>query len=193
MTTTAVFAEILAIGLQVVVWLSMIIFGLFPDLQKHITKLSNWDGLSIVLLLGAAYPLGVIADRLSDCLFHGIDTRLRKPYTTNAKPTIQDMRVSIMTRSNEVSSLLGYTRHRIRLARATAFNSTVATAVFVCLSITRDWLSMDKLLLAVALGLAIVASAVFAWARISKTYYRRLVQAYQVVIVEVKTGQQHES
>ena len=81
MTTTAIFAELLVTGLQAIVWLvlaSLSVAGLtWIDVGTVATRFKDWASLISVFVLGFAYALGIIVDRVADSLFYPMDKGLR--------------------------------------------------------------------------------------------------------------------
>ena len=81
MTTTAIFAEILITGLLAFVWLlfaCLSVTGLDWLTAETMVYLKDWVGLISVFVLGFAYTLGIIVDRVADSLLKPIDTRFRE-------------------------------------------------------------------------------------------------------------------
>ena len=78
MTTTAIFAEILIIGLQASVWLALFVIWSFRVEVGRIdlSPLKDWSALITVFVVASAYTLGVAIDRLSD----GLDGYLARKY-----------------------------------------------------------------------------------------------------------------
>jgi uncharacterized membrane protein len=86
----------------------------------------------------------------------------------------------VMSKSEELTRFLEYVRSRMRLARSTGLNLiliTISAAVLLWTS-SFGWL---EIMAAVAGGLVLSLLSAFAWVRISRTYYERLAQAYNIV------------
>jgi hypothetical protein len=80
MTTTAIFAEILITGLQAFVWLifaCLSVTGLDWLTAETMADLKDWVGLITVFVLGFAYTLGIVVDRVADSLLNPIDKGFR--------------------------------------------------------------------------------------------------------------------
>jgi hypothetical protein len=69
MATTAMFIEILIIGLQAVVWLALLAASIFGTKSVQLQNLSDWETLIVVLVFAIAYVLGILVDRLADTVF----------------------------------------------------------------------------------------------------------------------------
>lgn len=186
MITTAIFAEILITGLQATVWLTFACF-LFGGVEwisaETLKELKDWASLITFFVLGFAYALGIIVDRLADSLFHPFDNKLRDKYVPSNLPFVAVMRLRVMSNNQGMAAFLAYIRSRVRLARSTAFNLLLtipaATTWLTTRESSKSWVLISTVIVG---GLLLFVLAVFVWVRISGTYYKRLVQAYSVVI-----------
>lgn len=68
MKTTAVFAEIMAVGLQVMCWIALAFyaFGAFNTEAIDWATLGDWSALITTAILALAYTAGVLMDRVAD-------------------------------------------------------------------------------------------------------------------------------
>ena len=73
MTSTAIFAEILVVGLQATVWLTLLCLWIADvngipvgSITARLGRLKEWATLITTFVLGFAYTLGIIVDRLAD-------------------------------------------------------------------------------------------------------------------------------
>ena len=80
MATTAIFAEILIIGLEAVVWLALLVASIFGTDIVPIQGLKDWQYLIILFVVAIAYVLGILVDRVADTAFLGV-LRVRKEFT----------------------------------------------------------------------------------------------------------------
>ena len=69
MATTAIFAEILIIGLQAGVWLALLVASIFGTEFVPIQGLGDWQYLIILFVVAIAYVLGILIDRAADTVF----------------------------------------------------------------------------------------------------------------------------
>jgi hypothetical protein len=186
MTTTTIFAEILIIGLQATVWFA---FGsaAVVDIQKiDMSVLKGWEGLITLFVLAIAYTLGTVIDRVADSVFNPVDRRLRKRWIPSSYPQYGEMKLRIMSNNGEMERFLAYVRSRVRIARSTALNCILIICAVILLRGTNPvsfWALTDTriLTLIVISCIAGLTLTSFTWARIARTYYRRLVEAYDIV------------
>src|SRR5215210_5337854 len=75
MTSTAIFAEILVVGFQAAIWLGLIFLLIADSKWRNIdtvlgaaTSWKDWATLITVFVIGLAYALGIIVDRLADSI-----------------------------------------------------------------------------------------------------------------------------
>jgi hypothetical protein len=183
-TSTAYVAEILVTGLQATIWLILavlIVVGVdWINEPTAYEQLTNWATLITVFVVGFAYALGVIVDRVADSALHRIDRWFRKKWfdTGYSSPgPVQAARLQVMAQEEALNDFLGYVRSRMRLARATSFNLILITTTASVLLATRTSASCSEIMATIVGGLGLSLFSVFAWARISRTYYRRLKQA----------------
>ena len=66
MATTAVFAEIVVVGLQVQALLVLLVLAIFGTEWISLSALADWTALLTILTLAGAYMLGVVVDRIAD-------------------------------------------------------------------------------------------------------------------------------
>jgi len=184
MNTTAIFAEILVIGLQAVVWLSLVILSIsgVPSVDRQALGevLPKWTALLVLFSTVIAYSLGIIIDRIADSLFHRLDLGIRARRVRSSLPSPARMRLHILAQNEGMARFLDYIRSRLRIARSTCLNVmliTLAAAVFL---VTRTSAGRPEVTLVIAAGLVLFLAAFYAWRRISWTYYKRLGQAYEI-------------
>jgi len=174
MATTALFAEILVVGLETAVWLSVLILAALGISVSHAAKqLEGLKELATPLTAGTlalAYVLGVIADRVSDSLY----TWFR------ADKGVSHKRLVVMQKNSEIAKFLEYQRSRLRIARGTVVNLFVAvpvTALYVLRTSQSCAGSVGAVIGLVAAG----AVAWFAAEKIHSAYMNRLSEAYELV------------
>jgi hypothetical protein len=185
MATTAIIAEILVTGLQATVWLafaSLSATGLNWITEETVIQLQDWAGLITVFVLGFAYTLGIIVDRVADSLLHPIDKRFRPKRFGSKLPSVANARLEVMSKNEELTRFLDFVRSRMRLARATCLNLILITLTAAVLLATQTSAGYLEIMGAVAGGLILFSLSAFAWRRISQTYYKRLEQAYKIVL-----------
>jgi len=183
MTSTAIFAEILVVGLQAMVWL--VLLGLFiadlnglqvRSLVAGLSGLKDWAALITTFVLGFAYTLGIIVDRLADSILSSIEKKLSTQKKHSVSIPVK--RLKVMKTAPEITKFLEYIRSRMRIARSTSLNLLLTTTIAALMA---RRLSGFWILTIVGTGLALVIISAYVSRRISRTYDKRLSQAYDLV------------
>lgn len=137
-TTTAVF-EILVIGVQTAIWIALAALVLFPETAFPCKDdFAGWETSISAGLLIVCYTLGIVMDRIVDCLYLlGLSDKLKhRSLAKWWRNTIQrlsdkDMGVSggmkhigVLRRlnPNALVDYLAYIRRLVRISRATVVN-----------------------------------------------------------------------
>ena len=124
MTTTAIFAEVLAIGVQTAIILG-IALSTIVDLGPLVSGLEEWIALTTIGAVAITYVLGVAVDRLADSILGSLRRRTKRHDSLQ----FGEARLRVLERSSPVSSFLEYQRSRMRLMRGTVFNLVIAIPV----------------------------------------------------------------
>ena len=188
MKTTAIFAELLIVGLQATVWLifaGLVFFEVSAFDAALFDELKSWAALITIFVLSFSYVIGIIIDRVADSLFNHVDRRLRNKYLIKSKQPVAVMRLYIMSKNEGVSDFLDYVRSRLRLARSTVLN-VILIIFFVALwYFTSSKFESNSIIVFLFLsGIPLLVLTIFTWFRISKTYYKRLTQAFDLLNVK---------
>lgn len=190
MATTAVFAEILVIGLQVEAWIALALFSAFGSGWVDLTDMRDFAALLTVVLLAVAYVLGIIVDRLADTLIDAfektkrgrrIKERFSKSQEQRKRPSIATMRMTVMHKSEGMTRFLDYQRSRWRIVRATIFNLAIAAplaALYVSVRTDHGW---PWAVVPLACSLVLIPVTYFAGIRIQDAWASRLWDAYAIV------------
>ena len=205
MTTTAIFAELLIIGIQASVWVLLPIAAQTEFHFHDLNAVKDWANTLLVLGLAMAYTLGILVDRIADFLVGFFDKKYRRQIIgrilgnqdrqrwESMNPTQQwkeiqehfyKIRFGVQGLDNGISAFIEYLRSRIRIARASAFNFFFITcAVEYSLLREPQLFGLSKagswLWLTPIFGIAVVTIAALSWIIMTKTYFRRLADVYR--------------
>ncbi len=186
MKTTAIFAELLIVGLQAIVWLifaGLVFFEVSTIDTTLFDTLKSWAALITIFVLSLSYVIGIIIDRVADSLFSHVDKKLREKYLVKSNQSVADMRLYIMSKNEGVTDFLDYVRSRLRLARSTVLN-VILIMFFIALWYFTSSKSNSIIMFLLSFGIPLLTLTIFTWFRISKTYYKRLVQAFDLLSIE---------
>ena len=164
MSTTAVFSEILAIGIQTTVLVGMA-FAALVDVGPAVSGAQGWEAALTVVLLASAYVLGVVADRIADSLLKP----LRNAVSEHDPAEHTAMRRRVLEKESPLSTFLEYQRSRMRLMRGTILNLTLAIPVTTLYLLLRGPQEpLQAIAVSVIALVALVAACVFAFSEIVK-------------------------
>ena len=129
MNTTLLFAELLIFGIQVSVWLSLIILTLFGASWVNISGIADWQNIVAVAFLAFCYALGVVFDRFADTVFGPWNDRLKVKMVPDPPFAVSAGIMALeLGKNNEfLDSQFEYTRSRIRIARASTIKFSIPT------------------------------------------------------------------
>jgi hypothetical protein len=184
MSTTSILVEILIIGMQASVWLSIVILSLFGYqwVPSSLALVKGWEALLSVLGLGLCYTLGIFVDRAADCLtilYHPGDTLLKFSWIKrHADAAHRDMRMQVLCSANKATDFLAQIRSRIRIARATTLNIMIASfATISYLAVRTEYATFGILSCVVLLGAFLSFASIVGLGVLEVTYFTRLKQA----------------
>ena len=142
MNTTVIFAELLIIGIQAVVWVSLFCAALFGEGWVHpcVRLFRIHPFLSVLVFVTLSYTLGLLVDATTLVL-----SRIIKPKNILLRvswikrmviKTDIDQRMLVMAQEEQAAPFLAYLRSRLRVLRGTCFNlflGAVAWFLVVCI------------------------------------------------------------
>ncbi len=208
MKMTALFAEILIVGLQTLVWLALGAWVVasrleapvadLDGLQAALSQLKDWAPLLTIGLLAAAYSIGVVMDRVADSVLGGVGWGLRKSgkwlreiiaskergdAEEKEYPAFGELRLTVLKGGGETVAFLDYVRSRLRIARATALNTVLIVVFATVATCPGRWR-----LAVLSIGVPSAIAALCAWWSIDKTFDKRLRKAYDLATGEGGVG-----
>ena len=190
MATTAVFAEILIVGLEVEAWLALAVLTVFGTEWIELDQLKDFATLLTLLVLALAYVLGIIADRLADTLLDRFERtrpgkrvkkRLSKRQRLPQEPGLATMRMTVMAASDGMTRFLDYQRSRWRIARATVLNLAMSAPLAALYLAVGTDASPAWVLAPLVCALVAIPVTYFAGVRIQDAWVARLTDAYELV------------
>lgn len=188
MVTTAIFAEILIIGLQAGVWLAFLAASIFGTEIVSIQVLKEWQNFLILPVIAIVYVLGILIDRIADTTFLKILKVVNRGKEEKHPAKFSKMRLRILMQNDAVAKFIDYERSRLRIARATVFNLffIIITGI-VFLFIRTDFYTSTIAWIAFV-GLVLLAFSLYISLRIEKAQTKNLVEAYHMVISRKRKG-----
>jgi 8-oxo-dGTP pyrophosphatase MutT (NUDIX family) len=195
MATTALFIEILIIGLEAATWIVLLALTLAgralptpADLKQYAASFKEWAALGTALGLAAAYVVGIVVDRVAETLHRWFEgTRPgqwinwycgRGSYWYKFPARVAEMRLVVMRGSPGIASFLDYQRSRVRIVRATVLNVALAllfAGTYAARMPTAPTMFFWSFVILCAF---LLAASVYASEQIHAAYLERLSDAY---------------
>lgn len=176
MATTALFAELLVVGLQAEAWLVLLALTLLGTPTLPWEQLEKWSVLVTLSAVAVAYVLGIVVDRLADGIVESV-----LPRRPRSRASVPHKRLTVLMHSAALSGFLDYQRSRLRVARGTAANLLVGGPILLAYLWRRTDLDGSRLGLVAAMALGLLAAAVVSGLSIREAYMKRLDDAYGMV------------
>lgn len=174
MSTTDLYAELLITGTGAVIWLGFLVAAIVrPSLQDIV---SNTSLLTLAPIIGIAYVLGIIVDRLGYSIFAGPEKRLlHRTFGKEPSSLFGDKTRFILAQSEELSRQMAYNRSRLRVCRSWSIN-------FLLMAVTAGmWVYRANALSLLPLpliSLALALAALITWRNLAIDYYRNVQSSY---------------
>src|SRR3954466_1712965 len=125
MSTTALFVDLLIIGIQVATWLILLIFTVFDYRWFSLEYIKGSETAIAVMLLPMFYPIGIFIDNLADYVLHSWRDDIRKKSGLDEDQTITKLLTTL--KDDKLSEYFDYVRIRIRISRSSALNFMLIT------------------------------------------------------------------
>lgn len=150
MNTTAIFVELLVIGIQTALWVILLFGSLLPQVTP-LSDLSKWEGLVTAGAFAVCYSLGILVDRIADLFFVAArpkDLIISTPWLSRLRGRISNQKIDtsslqVAFKEGKALEYLDYFRVRIRITRALAINSFLATIALSLYGARHWWRGID--------------------------------------------------
>ena len=175
MVTTALFVELIVIGVSATAWVALLVLAIFGYSWLTFERFSSLS--TVVPLLSLSYLLGIITDRFADRLFEPASSRLLTRWFASQSDYRHAQ--SLVYADERFQALAEYSKSRLRICRGSAVNCvllSIALNMFVWLQLPielpRAKLSIVGSVLLILVGLG----ALSAWYQLCVAGYERLHQ-----------------
>ncbi len=185
MSTTALFVELLIVGLESLVWISLFLCAFFGVdwLLGLINIFEKADLFITTVLVGFAYLIGILLDELFDSLTGWWSNRIKSSIHEKGLPKMWDMQAYIFSHSKEAIEQLGYIRTRVRIMRSSIFNFAligISAVLFVNNQIASVNHPVGRINWVVGIvGLLLVGITAFIYWRLEQAYWFRVMGIYK--------------
>lgn len=177
MSTTLLFVELIVIGLQVTLWLALVVLLFFGHGWLNLSELVKWQTTGTLILLAFAYTIGTLFDRLTNRIFSRLNEGLKTREFPDPPAALVAIRYAVAKENEYLNRLFEYTRSRMRIARATAINAPIISLLLLAYYFIRmnTWTLETKFAIGaftVIFGLLMAVLAVHAWDKLMTTYIK---------------------
>ena len=183
MNTTAILVEILMLGIQGFVWLTLIILSIFGHgwVTPAVQAVKGWEIILSFIFLGVFYTVGIFLDRVADVLFVLLNPERKliqyKWIQHKAEVAHADARMAVLAKENRATDFLENIRSRIRIARATVLNVPLITlSAIIFLASRTNHASFLILFLVFLTGALVTLFCMLFLGVLQVTYSKRLKQ-----------------
>lgn len=199
MGTTSLIVEMVIIGFQVLVWMSLIVLILFGYKGIDPSKLKDWSAVISLALVGTSYTLGLVFNGFIAAVFVHWESSLWTSFVNRSdregrigpahvrtgpahvRTGPGQMRAYITAFNSDASEDLTREANRHSLIRATSLN-LVLIGITSLVWVNKQygfWLRLD---LAILLSsLLLIGLSLFTWLGLSVTYFWHLGNVYDAV------------
>ncbi len=201
MNITAIFVELLIIGLGVLCWL--VLFVAFILGLKLDSSLFNISPILIALLTAISYILGIVADRLiRDPFIYLVEKptrkkvykeyyeqidRIKKMSTVINNPLVpMELEKFVRANSQDLGRKIDYNRNRLRICRAWIVHFLLISITFylwnnkvnVFDSIQQTWISLT--------GIILFAVTLYTAIKLSIDHQRDIIESSEIILANKK-------
>lgn len=125
MKTTQLYIELIIIGLETFIWMSIfLINSIGYEIGDIIINVLNEFSTSL-LLIGILYIIGILIDRLVDMIFQKREDKIREQSGLQIKSSF------LLLEKYNIENYADYSRSRIRILRASIFNIPLIVIAFL--------------------------------------------------------------
>jgi hypothetical protein len=178
--SASIIFELVLIGFQVLIWVSLLILTVFGYNWLHLESLKQWSAQLSVTLVGVAYMFGLIFDKAVSALPYSwiIGGALTK---AGDLPSPLEMRMHILAKKPEVSEVLERRINQHRLVRSTVFNLALISLSALVFFITQIGFRIRLLIVFLFLSIMFVGLALFTGRRSAEILNFELFKAYKAI------------
>lgn len=187
MSTTALVAELLVIGVGAAIWLVLIVLASFGFSW---IRLENFDtALGLIPAVAIVYLLGILVDRVADKIFKPWSDRIRLRRFRTIE-SFQEVRAEVYDRS-PLRNLFEYSRSRLRVCRSWALNAfliSVAVNTFIWVQLGDGLPRLRLSLIATFVLMATCAASTFGWYQLCTTEARNMELQSRLLRAQPSSG-----
>jgi hypothetical protein len=178
---TSIIFELVLIGFQVLVWVSLIVLTVFGYHWLQLQSLKEWSAELSIALVGTSYMFGLIFDKAIGSLPYSWIVGGSVLAENDEAPHPLEMRMEILTKKPEVYDALERRINQHRLVRSTVFNLALISLSALALLLTRLGFKIRLVIFFLLLSIIFVGLALFTGRRSAETLYFELSHVYRAI------------
>jgi hypothetical protein len=166
------------IGIGAVVWLSLLLAAALG--YRFDTGIPRLDTAWSVALIGVAYLLGIVVDRLAYTALNPLENAQRSKIIEGAdRPDAEEMERYVVVSSEALGRQIQYNRSRLRICRAWALNALLVSLAFVVWNLRLRAVPLVPSLAVVGVGF--VVSGLMGWTAwaLMRDHFKNLLGSYE--------------
>ncbi|HKP37676.1 MAG TPA: hypothetical protein VJT71_12540 [Pyrinomonadaceae bacterium] len=178
---TSIILELVLIGFQAIIWISLLILTVFGFSWVHLEGLKQWSTELSVGLVGVAYMMGVIFDKAVSALPYNFIVGGGPSPPSDDSPSPLALRVEILTKSPEVYEAMERRLNQHRLVRATVFNLALISLAALLFFFVQLGFNLRMFIAFLVLSVFFLGLALFTGKRSAQTLYFELLHAHKTM------------
>lgn len=195
MGTTTLLVEIVIIGFQVLIWISLILFTTWGYDWVNLSNLKDWTGLIAIGFLAMSYTLGIIFDSIVASLLSVWNYRafyLLPPLINGRMVEMLDaidesdrtppsvMKSRIRSTDPTTYDYLEKTFNQGRLLRSTGVNLLLISMTSIIFTATQNGIIWKQIIFIIAILIPLSGLSIWAWVKFRRNYYYELKIAHDL-------------
>ncbi|HEX8163995.1 MAG TPA: hypothetical protein VF538_19145 [Pyrinomonadaceae bacterium] len=180
MSTTALIVEMVIVGFQALIWMSLIVLIVFGHDWIDISKLKDWATLISLGLIAISYTIGIIFNSLIGSTFFRWESKNWRLFTHLPERPAR-MRAYILIKSKDASENLEKRFYQNRLLRGTSINVLFIGAAVLILALKHSGFSW-RVLIGISFSTIFVTGIILlSWMQTLQGYYFYLTEVYKAI------------
>lgn len=179
MKTTQLIIEHLIAGIQMMIWLLLLIFTVTGTEGFSLSEMGINDTVALSIAVAFVYPLGIIIDNMADLLLKNREMKIRQAIPGGTQSI---RRLLIMLKDASTEEQFSYIRMRIRISRSACLNFfmlSIALLAFTIFQLGDHAHFANLIVLELIAGAVLVFLSYYSWFLLTKSCYGKLAQRYE--------------
>ncbi len=184
MKTTQLIIEHLIAGIQMMIWLLLLVLSVTGMEGFSLSELGINDTVALSIAVAFVYPLGIIIDNMADLLLKKQEKKIRQSIPGGAQSM---RRLLILLKDASTEEQFSYIRMRIRISRSACLNFFMLSLALLAFTIFQlgDHAHFSNLIvLELVAGAVLVFLSYYSWYLLTKSCYGKLARRYEEIEAE---------